>query len=130
MSLVIVSNSTPECLLNPCNVMNGGCEDICAIDDNTKKVVCGCREGRMRMVEDKTRCVSNTLTCSDNRFQFQCSTPMKDGSPICIPFNLTCDGISHCIDDSDESDSYCAVRECKGGYFRCGNNKCVLESKR
>ena len=45
----------------------------------------------------------------------------------CVPLELTCDGISHCSDSTDEAEKYCSVRTCPRGYFKCANNRCVRQ---
>ena len=81
--------------------------------------------GRYLMAGDK-RCSYTNQHCLDEN-QFQCSQSLGQ-SPICVPYNLTCDGLEHCPDGSDEDVRYCAVRSCKKGFFGCGNNRCVLDS--
>ena len=82
-------------------------------------------QGRFLMAGGK-RCSYTNQHCLDEN-QFQCSQSLGQ-SPICVPYNLTCDGLEHCPDGSDEDVRYCAVRSCKKGFFGCGNNRCVLES--
>lgn len=40
--------------LNPCHVLNGGCEDICTVAVDGR-VVCSCSPGRV-LLPDGTRC--------------------------------------------------------------------------
>ncbi|TKS77601.1 Prolow-density lipoprotein receptor-related protein 1 [Collichthys lucidus] len=47
------------------------------------------------------------------------------GNGDCINYSLTCDGMAHCKDKSDEKQSYCANRLCKKGYRRCINGRCI-----
>lgn len=127
--------------------MNGGCEDICQVND-TGIVVCKCRDGR-RLLEDGYRCVSTAPDqpkCSDS--EFTCSEKQ------CIPYEVTCDGIYHCSDKSDEDPIYCSMswssfipntihprlffsfnfvdisgkRVCRQGYFACDHNRCFSNS--
>ena len=67
------------------------------------------------------RCSYTNQHCLDEN-QFQCSQSLGQ-SPICVPYNLTCDGLEHCPDGSDEDVRYCAVRSCKKGFFgeKCEN---------
>lgn len=84
---------------NPCKQLNGGCEDICRLSAEGK-VLCSCYENRSLM-PDKQRCVTTTApNCTED--EFQCS------DRGCIPYHLTCDGIPHCMDFSDEDDIYCS----------------------
>jgi low-density lipoprotein receptor-related protein 1 (alpha-2-macroglobulin receptor) len=123
MSLITVTNQSLECEANPCSVLNGGCEDICKVN-RKGHAVCECHPGRFLIRQDGKRCSHTVQHCKDNH-DFQCSQSL-DQSPICIPYNLTCDGVSHCPDNSDEDERYCAVRRCKSGYFQCANNRCVV----
>jgi integrin beta 2 len=89
--------------------------------------VCSCREGRFPITSDPTRCSSRREKCPNPTDDFQCGG--GDDHPLlptCIPFNLTCDGVQHCLDGSDEDNRYCALRQCKEGFFQCANNRCVL----
>ena len=111
MSLVAVSNQSLECENNPCSVLNGGCEDICTLKKG--HVQCACKEGRYLIKQNGKRCAFTPKKCQ-NSSDFQCSQSLR-GDPICIPYELTCDGVNHCPDDSDEDVRYCAVRRCKKG---------------
>ena len=124
MSLIAVSNQSLECEKNPCSILNGGCEDICSISKKGQ-AICSCHPGRF-IIEDGKRCSFTNLQC-DDQSEFQCSQSLTK-NPICIPYNLTCDGIPHCPDESDEDVRYCAIRDCKPGFFQCANNKCILQS--
>ncbi|KAK9511107.1 hypothetical protein O3M35_005737 [Rhynocoris fuscipes] len=125
MGIDAVSNSSYDCFLNPCRVLNGGCSDTCRLDSRGA-VQCTCPASK-KLDEDGKRCIFNTTTstngtsCSED--DFQCS----DG--ICIPYSLTCDQVPHCPDSSDEDVNYCGTRECKHGYRKCLNGRCVSDMK-
>uniref|UniRef100_A0A8D8SCE1 Low-density lipoprotein receptor-related protein 1 n=2 Tax=Cacopsylla melanoneura TaxID=428564 RepID=A0A8D8SCE1_9HEMI len=117
MGIVAVSDNMDACAKTPCRHMNGYCEDICKLDE-TGQVACACSNGKV-LKEDNKTCIINTV-CSEHDF--------KCGDGICIPFNQTCDRISQCLDNSDESALYCAFRDCRPGYFKCNNNKCIVST--
>ena len=66
----------------------------------------------------------------NGQHNFQCSSSPLTTSPVCIPYELTCDGTSHCPDGSDELEQFCAVRSCPLEYHHCANNRCVKSSVR
>ncbi|XP_069042806.1 low-density lipoprotein receptor-related protein 1 isoform X2 [Lepisosteus oculatus] len=115
MGIIAVANDTNSCEFSPCRVNNGGCQDLCLLTAEGR-VNCTCRGDRKLM--DDTTCSSVNSTCSVVE-QFEC------GNGDCISYNLTCDGVAHCKDKSDEKQSYCASRMCKKGYRRCMNGRCV-----
>ena len=120
MSLITVANQTLTCEKNPCAVLNGGCEDICQINSGGH-VTCSCHPGRFLIRSGGKRCATTKKKCQSDG-EFQCSQSLNNDA-ICIPYSLTCDGVSHCPDDSDEDLRYCAVRKCKKGFFQCTNNR-------
>ena len=122
MSIVAIEKDAEECD-DPCSVLNGGCEDVCSVQNGDIK--CSCNEGRTPIAGDSQRCTNRDEPCK-HPFQFQCSEILQD--PICILYNLTCDGISHCPDGSDEDLVYCAIRNCKANYLHCANGKCVQQN--
>jgi hypothetical protein len=56
--------------------------------------------GRFPIVGDgkENRCSQQSQHCGDD-FEFQCGQGFID-APICIPYNLTCDGVAHCPGNS------------------------------
>uniref|UniRef100_A0A667ZSN6 EGF-like domain-containing protein n=1 Tax=Myripristis murdjan TaxID=586833 RepID=A0A667ZSN6_9TELE len=82
--------------LSPCRHMNGGCGDLCLLTPYGR-VNCTCRGERVLL--DDNRC-------------FEC------GNGECINYQLTCDGVAHCKDKSDER---CSTDD----QFRCHNNLCI-----
>lgn len=84
---------------NPCENLNGGCQDVCTVSDHGG-VQCLCNMGRITDPKNPTRCITITELANSTTL-FQCS------SGSLIPFDLTCDGLQHCEDGSDEVDAYC-----------------------
>uniref|UniRef100_A0AAR2JKN9 EGF-like domain-containing protein n=1 Tax=Pygocentrus nattereri TaxID=42514 RepID=A0AAR2JKN9_PYGNA len=115
MGIIAVANDTNSCEFSPCRLNNGGCQDLCLLSSEGK-VNCSCR-GDRKLQEDNT-CVSLNSSCS-SIYDFEC------GNGDCINYTLTCDGMAHCKDKSDEKQSYCTNRDCKKGYKRCVNGRCV-----
>lgn len=123
MGIIAVSENQNFCPIPKCGVQNGGCEDICNSEQGY--VQCSCRTGR-HLMPDGQRCISSASNCASN--QFQCSSARQDSIEhlVCIPYELTCDGIDHCPDRSDEKIEYCSSRSCPSKFFQCSNNKCIL----
>uniref|UniRef100_A0A8C2EPV9 Low density lipoprotein receptor-related protein 1Aa n=1 Tax=Cyprinus carpio TaxID=7962 RepID=A0A8C2EPV9_CYPCA len=118
MGIVAVANDTNSCEFSPCRVNNGGCQDLCLLTSDGR-VNCSCR-GERKLLEDNT-CIAQNTSCS-SMDDFEC------GNGDCIKYTLTCDGMAHCKDKSDEKQSYCSNRVCKKGYKRCVNGRCVGHS--
>ncbi|KAF5306597.1 hypothetical protein FQR65_LT18530 [Abscondita terminalis] len=116
MGIVAVAYNTDDCFSNPCLSLNGGCEEICSLTPSAT-IQCSCTEGRI-LADDGRRCLSKLSSCTDD--SFRCS----DGG--CVPFQLTCDSITHCSDGSDEEPGYCGHRSCPLAWFQCVNKRCVL----
>ncbi|BET02800.1 low-density lipoprotein receptor [Nesidiocoris tenuis] len=126
MGIAAIYNSSFNCFNNPCNVLNGGCSQKCRLDPQGQ-VKCSC-SGNQILDTDGKRCVTppdrtgdGARKCTD--LEFACE------SEGCIPYHLTCDGIFHCIDKSDESVNFCATRVCRKNYFACDNGRCVHNNK-
>ncbi|KAG1968583.1 low-density lipoprotein receptor-related protein 1B [Pimephales promelas] len=119
MGIIAVAKDTNSCELSPCRVLNGGCGDLCLLTpDGT--VNCSCRGERILL--DDNRCVSKTSSCNIHT-EFEC------GNGQCIDYQLTCDGIAHCKDKSDEKMQYCDNRSCRKGHRPCYNRRCVANSR-
>lgn len=118
MDIVAVQNTTIDCSASPCQILNGGCEDICHVDTQGN-VQCACTQGVLH--SDGYRCVPQVSTCNEG--DFQCSS--KD----CIPYHLTCDSINHCLDGSDELVTFCTRRTCPSEYFQCNNHRCIPKNQ-
>ncbi|KAL1502195.1 hypothetical protein ABEB36_007373 [Hypothenemus hampei] len=117
MGIVAIANDTEDCFSNPCLINNGGCEEFCELSASAQ-LQCSCREGRI--LQSDGRCYNaGVVDCASSNNSFRCS----DGG--CIPFHLTCDGIPHCADRSDEEPAYCGYRKCPVGWLKCLNKKCV-----
>ncbi|CAB1328019.1 unnamed protein product, partial [Coregonus sp. 'balchen'] len=119
MGIVAVSNNTNNCELSLCTVLNGGCHDLCLLTPHGT-VNCSCRGERL-LLEDN-RCVSENSSCNIHT-EFEC------GNGECIDYQLTCDGIAHCKDKSDEKMQYCDNRNCRRGFKSCYNQRCVANRR-
>ncbi|KAJ8282634.1 hypothetical protein COCON_G00051530 [Conger conger] len=119
MGIVAVANDTNSCEVSPCRAMNGGCGDLCLLTPNGT-VNCSCRGQRVLL--DDNRCVSENSSCNIHS-EFEC------GNGECIDYQLTCDGIAHCKDKSDEKMQYCDDRNCRKGFKHCYNQRCVANSR-
>ena len=125
MGLATVSSDPVKCYSSSCSYLNGGCEDICH-DEGPGKVTCSCLSGR-HLLPDGRRCTSSIASCHAN--QFQClGSSTEANKNFCIPYELTCDGLKHCPDGSDERIEFCLLRECPKNFFKCANSKCIKES--
>ncbi|KAI2660780.1 Low-density lipoprotein receptor-related protein 1B [Labeo rohita] len=119
MGIIAVAKDTNNCELSPCRILNGGCGDLCLLTpDGT--VNCSCRGERILL--DDNRCVSKTSSCNIHT-EFEC------GNGECIDYQLTCDGIAHCKDKSDEKMQYCDNRSCRKGHRPCYNRRCVANNR-
>ncbi|TRY82421.1 hypothetical protein DNTS_016378 [Danionella cerebrum] len=115
MGIIAVSNDTDSCESSPCSINNGGCQDLCLLTP-LGVVNCTCRGERILL--DDNRCVSMNSSCNIHS-EFQC------GNGECIDYQLTCDGVAHCKDRSDEKLQYCESRACRHGFKPCYNQRCV-----
>ncbi|RXN19841.1 low-density lipo receptor-related 1B-like protein [Labeo rohita] len=114
MGIIAVAKDTNNCELSPCRILNGGCGDLCLLTpDGT--VNCSCRGERILL--DDNRCVSKTSSCNIHT-EFEC------GNGECIDYQLTCDGIAHCKDKSDEKMQYCDVT-CAASESSCQDGTCI-----
>uniref|UniRef100_A0A669BG50 LDL receptor related protein 1B n=1 Tax=Oreochromis niloticus TaxID=8128 RepID=A0A669BG50_ORENI len=119
MGIIAVAKDTNNCQLSPCRHMNGGCGDLCLLTPYGR-VNCTCRGERVLL--DDNRCVSENSSCNIYT-EYEC------GNGECIDFQLTCDGIAHCKDKSDEKMQYCDNRSCRKGFRPCYNQRCVATSR-
>uniref|UniRef100_A0A8C7X7I9 Low density lipoprotein receptor-related protein 1Bb n=1 Tax=Oryzias sinensis TaxID=183150 RepID=A0A8C7X7I9_9TELE len=119
MGIIAVAKDTNNCELSPCRHLNGGCGDLCLLTPHGR-VNCSCRGERV-LLEDN-RCVSENSSCNIYS-EFEC------GNGECINYQLTCDGVAHCKDKSDEKMQYCDNRSCRSGFRPCYNQRCVANSR-
>ncbi|ELK04590.1 Low-density lipoprotein receptor-related protein 1B [Pteropus alecto] len=119
MGIVAVANDTNSCELSPCALLNGGCHDLCLLTPNGR-VNCSCRGDRILL--DDNRCVTKNSSCNIYS-EFEC------GNGECIDYQLSCDGIPHCKDKSDEKLLYCENRSCRRGFKPCYNRRCIPHGK-
>uniref|UniRef100_A0A8C5HU04 EGF-like domain-containing protein n=1 Tax=Gouania willdenowi TaxID=441366 RepID=A0A8C5HU04_GOUWI len=116
MGIIAVAKDTNNCELSPCHHMNGGCGDLCLLTQDGR-VNCTCRGERVLL--DDNRCNSSCNIHSE----FEC------GNGECIDYQLTCDGVAHCKDKSDEKMQYCDNRSCRKGFKPCYNQRCVANAR-
>ncbi|MED6290428.1 Low-density lipoprotein receptor- protein 1B, partial [Characodon lateralis] len=119
MGIIAVAKDTNNCELSPCRHMNGGCGDLCLLTAHGR-VNCSCRGERVLL--DDNRCVSENSSCNIYT-EFEC------GNGECIDYQLTCDGVAHCKDKSDEKMQYCDNRTCRKGFRPCYNQRCVASGR-
>ena len=124
MGIIAVSEHQKQCPHNPCVFNNGGCQDDCR-DSGAGAAECSCLTNRTLMSDGKRCSTSSSQSGCTNPTDFQCSSTAQ-----CIPLELSCDGISHCLDGSDESEKFCSVRRCPEQFFKCANNRCVKQNSR
>lgn len=121
LGLFVAQEPIRNCSNSACAAFNGGCEDSCLPQGNSSK--CACTQGFLD--QDGKRCISRekTVTC-DRLTEFEC----KSGQ--CVPYIVTCDGIPHCSDSSDESITFCATRKCNEDvFFQCRNFRCIFKNE-
>ena len=129
MGIIAVTENQKQCPHNPCDFNNGGCQDYCGVSVSGA-AECSCLPNRT-LLSDGKRCSSSSHTACPTHSDFLCS---DSGDNLrhsqCVPLQLTCDGVPHCLDGSDESEKYCSVRKCPAQFFKCANNRCVKQSVR
>lgn len=112
---------------SPCRTNNGGCQDLC-LPTSDGRVNCSCR-GDRQLLEDST-CSRRRQNTIHHVYTDPSSLSLPDltldrlfltalnvscgsvegfecGNGDCINYSLTCDGMPHCKDKSDEKQSYC-----------------------
>jgi low-density lipoprotein receptor-related protein 1 (alpha-2-macroglobulin receptor) len=85
MAIVAVASQEEVCTSNPCKILNGGCTDLCVLDEHAK-VQCRCSPGKVLLSDG--RCTIDTtarMNCTSD--QFAC----ENGG--CIWYPLSCDGM-------------------------------------
>ncbi|XP_002138212.3 prolow-density lipoprotein receptor-related protein 1 isoform X1 [Drosophila pseudoobscura] len=115
MGIIAVQNSSINCEANRCKILNGQCEDVCILN-KSGLASCHCTQGVL--AADGRRCIAPVNT-NCGKSQFTCR------SGECIPMELTCDNVTHCLDGSDELRSYCIFRQCPDTHFMCQNHRCI-----
>ncbi|XP_001985922.2 low-density lipoprotein receptor-related protein 1 isoform X2 [Drosophila grimshawi] len=119
MGIIAVQNSSINCDANQCKILNGLCEDVCILSKNGL-ASCHCTQGVL--APDGRRCIAPVNT-SCGKSQYNCH------SGECIPLELTCDNVTHCLDGSDELRNYCVIRQCPDNYFMCQNHRCIAQDQ-
>ncbi|KAJ2941219.1 hypothetical protein O0L34_g3415 [Tuta absoluta] len=122
MAVIAVTPDHQTCSMDPCMILNGGCAEICSMDEGGRSL-CSCGDGR-ELAADKHSCRPRSTSCAAG--QFACA------EGLCIPPELVCDGVPHCSDTTDASDEdlyYCTSRVCPAGTTACGaGGRCVSSS--
>jgi low-density lipoprotein receptor-related protein 1 (alpha-2-macroglobulin receptor) len=121
MGIFVAQEPVKNCSNKICAALNGGCEDVCLpVGDSFK---CECSQGILD--KDGKRCLNrNKSTSCDAVYEFECR------SGECVPTVVTCDGIPHCSDNSDESINFCATRKCpEDVFFQCRNFRCIFKNE-
>jgi integrin beta 2 len=112
MGVAVIGPVTHSCTHERVCVAAGCANDDCTVHLNGR-VICGQDQSLLPV----TPCTTAEFTCVSNGH--------------CIPFELTCDGVSECTYGEDESQVLCAqTRQCPDAYFACGNALCVPASAR
>lgn len=109
---------------SPCRTNNGGCQDLC-LPTSDGRVNCSCRGDRHLLEDNTCSCKRKTffyaraITENSLFYVLRPSAPsalnmscgsvdgFECGNGDCINYSLTCDGMPHCKDKSDEKQSYC-----------------------
>ncbi|KAK6165881.1 hypothetical protein SNE40_022703 [Patella caerulea] len=121
MAIVAIAEDADNCKLNQCYQNMFGCEGTCTTNEKGQPR-CECPKGQF-LLPDGRRCASDkNLKC--NMTDFIC-----DDGKMCISIERTCNGISDCIDASDESKEFCETRRCPVDYFMCTNRRCIYLDK-
>ncbi|KAL5005791.1 hypothetical protein ScPMuIL_016949 [Solemya velum] len=120
MGIIAVANDTDDCTLSACRDPQIGCEEACLIDAKGFPK-CVCSDGNV-VAPDGKRCLPKGMVCDKD--SFLCND--KSG---CFKMEKTCDGISHCIDNSDEEPAFCADRICPFTMFKCDQKRCLPKFK-
>ncbi|XP_074662760.1 prolow-density lipoprotein receptor-related protein 1-like isoform X2 [Tubulanus polymorphus] len=120
MGIAAFANDTNDCMLNPCRHNNGGCHHKCTVN-MYGEFKCSCEDDYVLQADGRT--CQQRGDC--NVYEFTC------GDKKCIPYNMTCDGINHCDDKSDENSTFCVTRTCPNHFYSCpymNHSKCILYS--
>jgi integrin beta 2 len=104
MAIIAVAEDTEDCLLNKCQYEKGGCQQICKTNEKSEKS-CSCFDNFV-LADDNMTCLA---LCGIN--EFVCKT----GG--CVAYDVICDGVQHCPDNSDEDPNNCETRMCPPNYF-------------
>lgn len=119
MGIIAVQNTRINCDANQCKILNGLCEDVCILNKEGK-ATCHCTQGIL--ANDQRRCIRPVNT-NCGKSQFNCH------SGECIPLELTCDNVTHCLDGSDENPIFCVLRKCPETHFMCQNHRCIAKDQ-
>uniref|UniRef100_A0A0N5C470 Low-density lipoprotein receptor-related protein 6 n=1 Tax=Strongyloides papillosus TaxID=174720 RepID=A0A0N5C470_STREA len=119
--LTIVAKDVNDCGIDACSINNNlGCQDVCKLTASGVPH-CSCNGERVLLPDNKTCTDEYFSKCSKD--QFTCPSTLT-----CIPYVDVCDGIKDCENGEDEIIEFCTERECREGYYSCGNGRCVENS--
>lgn len=93
---------------SPC--YSSPCQQTCTVLGNGESYTCGCFEGYIADPLNSSLCLLNAQGCKE---EFLCHGD-------CIPWELTCDGVNHCIPKSENT-----FPADEDPYF-CGNSNIIL----
>ncbi|KAK3082885.1 hypothetical protein FSP39_007983 [Pinctada imbricata] len=121
MGIAVVAEDANDCTTNPClnNILQ--CEGKCQVTPRHVPY-CKCEPPKV-LAEDGVRCIRQELHCGVN--DFVC----HDGSK-CFPRIQVCNGVTDCLDGSDEFRAVCNKEECGPGFYTCKNHQCASLNSR
>ncbi|XP_060590385.1 low-density lipoprotein receptor-related protein 1-like isoform X5 [Ruditapes philippinarum] len=124
MGIIAVAEDSENCEINKCHGDNYGCQDKC-YTDVTGQAFCQCTYGRLKA--DGKSCASNFNCIGLGYEAFACL------NGFCLPYQKSCDGVTDCVDGSDELNVVCNKRLCPVSMFTCTNRtqgQCIALSKK
>uniref|UniRef100_A0A914WJQ4 EGF-like domain-containing protein n=1 Tax=Plectus sambesii TaxID=2011161 RepID=A0A914WJQ4_9BILA len=121
MGVAAIAEDALQCGMDACTRANLGCQDVCRLTA-AGQPHCACT-GERTLSHDNRTCEEMAARCAD--VEYECTTTGR-----CIPYEETCDGVPDCPNKEDEAIDFCGTRECREGFFACGNGQCILAAKK